>query len=107
MMDIQELQQTQNSLQQCYFQQVQKILEPSYSDCTWEDLYQDIAGDKWTGSALDKWVMRLLLKQKPVEQAMEVLTQSPYLQWHIQQGQVSNRDFKGYVKKIISDALDE
>ncbi len=85
----------------------------------WPELCQNIKGNKTIGQSLDYMVFRQSIAHgKSIEQAAYLLAQSPFLQWHYQQGHIDFTQMADYtnaiiyeyyhpLKKIIRENLDE
>ncbi len=76
-----------------------------YPDCNWNTLYRELNGDSFTGKALDKEVLLTAMeKDIPPDKAIMLIAQSPYVQWHRHNAQVSDAQMIEYLQHTYSEA---
>ncbi|ACK72239.1 hypothetical protein PCC7424_3860 [Gloeothece citriformis PCC 7424] len=82
-----------------YLHSVQTLLKNQ--QLTYQALYNHIAGDDWLGRSLDERVIVAQLHSgSSLDQIKCSLAQSPYVQWHLEEGQWDRDSAIGYIGKL-------
>ena len=85
-----------------YYQIAQGMVGDSCKN--WQDVYNGVKGDKPIGRNLDWMVFTLRLQQgKSIEHSAELLSQSPFLQWHYQHGNMNPQQMVDYTNDLIDE----
>lgn len=89
-------------LKQDYYEIAKGMAGPEQEN--WQDLYEAIQGDQAIGRNLDWMVFnQSLVRGNSLEQSAELLTQSPFLQWHYHHGNMNYEQMADYANNIISE----
>lgn len=92
----------QECIQEEYYQIAQGMVGGSCKN--WQDVYNGVKGDKPIGRNLDWMVFTLGLQQgKSIEDAAQLLSQSPFLQWHYQHGNMTPGQMVDYTNDLIDE----
>lgn len=90
-------------LKQRYYHHASQILGwDKYSHLSWETLNHDISGQFEIGWSLDNLVYeRAINTGETPDNALNLLAQSPFLQYHKEQGQIELKDLIEYSEQVV------
>lgn len=76
----------------------------NFSGLSWDTLYQDIKGQFELGWSLDRLVYERAINQgETTSNAVYLLAQSPFLQYHKDRGLISLEDLKEYTQELVAE----